>query len=219
MSGRLSVNTLLSLYNPNYEIEKQKAFAKHMRSMNRLSNDKNLEYISNEIYNNIIESAKKSIQRSYTTAIIEEGYEGELSGMYFNEIKGNSNIDISGNYILDIFSNPILAISNNSLYDISGGALGQVPLSSVNIQGEIDISGNNMVVDASNNVIFKVSGNKVLREDNSEIATITEDTLSNRVLSKVLNMFDGITGEIITPVVFFSNENPTPQNKELVFGW
>jgi hypothetical protein len=208
MTEQLTTTHIQALYNPNYELEQQKAFAKHMRSMNRLSNDKKSEDISNEIYSNIIESVKKSNQRSYTTAIIEEGYEGELSGMYFNEIKGNSNIDISGNYILDIFSNPILAISDNSLYGISGEALGQLLLSNMSIQGEIDISGNNVVVDASNNVIFKVSGNKVLRENNTTIATITEDTLSSRVLSKVLNMFDGITGEITTSA-----------NKSLVFDW
>jgi hypothetical protein len=214
MTERLTSTHIQALYNSTYELEQQKAFAKHMRAMNRLSNDKNLEYITNEIYNNIIESAKKSNQRSHTTAIIEEGYEGELSGIYINEIKGNSNIDISGNYILNIFSNPILDISNNNLYDISGEALGQQLLSNMIIQGEIDISGNNVVVDASNNVLFKVSGNKVLRENNSEIATITEDTLSNRVLSKISDKFGGITGGILGEI-----KTSTPQNKSLVFDW
>ncbi len=222
MSGPSAINELFSLYNPTYELEQQKAFSKHMRAMHRLSNDKNLEFITNEIYNNIIESDKKG-ERSHTTTIIEEGYEGELSGIYINEIKCNSNIDISGNYILDVFSNPILDISGNKLYSISGGELSTEIMSNITIQGEIDISGNNVVIDASNNVLFKVSGNKVLSPDNSEIATITEDTLSSRVLSKLSDKFDGITGgitgEITTPIIVFSNENSTPQNKSLVFDW
>jgi hypothetical protein len=218
MSGRITKEQLLDLAIPNYEAEQQKAFAKHMRAMHRLSNDKNLEFITNEIYSNIIESAKKG-QQSHSTTIVENGTEGEISGFYFNEIYCNGCIDISGIYIIDVFSNPILAINNNNLYDISGEELGTVILSNMNIQGELDISGPNVVIDSANTVLFKVSGNTVLGPDDTVLASITENILSTTVLGKILDKFDGITGVIQTPTVSYSDETPVPVNKLLEFRW
>jgi hypothetical protein len=216
--SRISKNELQALYNPTYELEQQKGLAKYMRAMHRLANDKNLEFITNEIYNNIIEVAKKG-QQSHTTTIIEDGAGGEISGLYFNEINCNGCIDISDNYIIDVFSNPILAISNNNLYDMSGSELGNLIISNMNIQGELDISGANVVVDASNNVLFKVSGTNVLGADDSILGTITEEKLSTRVLNCMLEKFDGVTGEIQTPMLLMSEENSTPVNKSLIFNW
>jgi hypothetical protein len=218
MSVKLTNSYLQGLGNPQYEIQKQKAAAKRNRAMNRLSNEKNLEFIVNEIYSNIIESAKKG-DMTHSTTIIEDGSIPETPQFYFNEINANSNVDVSGNYILDIFSNPILVISENNLYDISDGNPNNVIISNMTVEGEIDISGTNIVVDASNNVLFKVVGDKILDAADNELGTITEDKLSSRVLTEISNKFESISATIESPMLLMSSENPVPVYKSLVFDW
>ena len=206
MSGLLTKQSLLSLYNPNYEADKQKAAVKYTRSQHRASNEYNLENLTDTIYSNIIESAKKG-EQSITVTIVEACETIDESCIYIHEIYGNSAIDIVDNNIVDGFSNPILSINNNNLYDISQGD-SQI-ISNIIIPNEIDISGNNVVIDASNNVIFKISGTDLLGADDTPIHTINEAKLSTKVLECVLNKFDGITGII---------DQSTP-NKCVIFNW
>lgn len=219
MSGRLTKNDLLALHNPSLLLAQQKAGAKNGRAAHRYSHQLNFETHVNNIYDNIINNARNG-EVSTSIPIVEEGGSTpEMADIYINEVKCNSCIDISGNYIIDVLSNPILAVTNNNLYDISGGELGNLIISNMNIQGELDISGNNTVVDDVGNVLFKVSGDNVLGTDDSILATIVEATLSNKVLSTILSKFEDISGEIQTPVMLFSEGDSPPPNKSMIFSW
>jgi hypothetical protein len=217
MSGRLTQSQLLALYNPIYLTERQKADAKYNRYQHRYAISYDLETTTNTIYENIIEAAKRG-EQSFTVNIIEEGGNTDVSGIYFNELYCNYRLDVSGNDIIDVLSNSILRISENNLYSISD--LINPLISNMNIQGEIDVSGANVIVDASNNVLFKVVGTKVYDSNDTEIDAINEDKFSDKVLNNVNNMFEGMTGTIEQPIMQFSvEEGSSPPPKIMTFDW
>jgi hypothetical protein len=223
MSGLMTAYDLYELYKDNYDAEKQKADAKYDRAQHRAANTFNLENITNTIYNDIIETAKKT-RDGYSIHIVEEGETTDGITNYFNEIYCNSRVDVSGNDILNVLSKPILRIVGNNLYDLYDGEVGQLLISGMTIQGEIDISGANVVVDASDNVLFKlvstVNGSNILGADDSLIGTITEDKLSDNVITNVLSKFIDVSGQIETILRIYSDDGlPPPPNKKIVFGW
>jgi hypothetical protein len=55
----------------------------------------------------------------------------------------------------------------------------------MNIEGEIDISCKNIVVDSSNNLLFKISSTNILNVDDSIICTIKEDKFSKKVFDTI----------------------------------
>jgi hypothetical protein len=220
MSAPLTKSELQALHNPNYELEQKKAYIKYSRAIHRLANTRHLEYTVNNIYNNIIENAKKGAS-TYTVNILNENGIYNDTTINISEIKGNSAIDISGNYIIDVFSNPILAIINNKLYDISGGEHNQELIDNMSIQGEIDISGNNIVVDSTNTVLFTVSSNnEILNSNGNVIGTINEKNFINNVLDCISTKFNGIISEIKTTIVPPVDENSIGHTiKSIIFNW